>query len=430
MVEVASGAEALERAATTLPDLALVDVRMPGLSGQETLRRLKECAPGLPVLMITSDADVASAVESMRLGAEDYLTRPINPDALVLRVRRLLELRSQRDELEALREQPGGYNVCGLPSPASQRVAGQVREYGDTPLSVLITGETGTGKEVVARALHLRSNRRRGPFVAVDCGAIPEALFESEMFGHEKGAFTGAERTHPGYFQLAIGGTLFLDEVGNLSPACQGKLLRALQEKTYRPVGGSTPCALDARVLAASNVALEGSVAFRQDLFFRLAEVVIELAPLGRRLEDLPVLARRLIAEAGIELRRPVAGLSSEALQRLGAYAWPGNVRELRNVLRRAVLRTEGLVELADVEGVLGARLASAIATLPANADLDLKAVAERAAAEAELVAIREALRRAGGNKTAAARLLKVDFKTLHAKMTRLGIKPGPDDAP
>jgi two-component system response regulator HydG len=432
---VESGQAALAAVAAAPPDVALLDLRMPGMGGLDTLRQLRAAAPQLPILMLTAHAQIPDAVEAIKLGAYDFLIRPINNDELVVSVRRALEREALVGQVHDLRRKlsaAGELERLMGPSEAVRRIIQQVEQVAASPLTVLLLGETGTGKEVVARAVHNQSERRGKPFLPVDCGAIPDTLIESELFGHEKGAFTGADRRKEGHLLVAEGGTLFLDEIGNLTPGTQAKLLRILQERRVQPLGGSRSIPVDVRVIAATNVALEQSVTeghFRQDLFFRLAEFTLRLPPLRERREDVLPLALRFQEEASLELRRSVCGITPEAAELLIAQPWPGNVRELRNVIRQAVLQAEGLkLEEADIRRLIAS---SASAVRPAAAQgggrglgLSLKEVGDSATTEAEKRAIVEALQTAHGNKSEAARILRTDFKTLHVKMKRYGLQP------
>jgi DNA-binding NtrC family response regulator len=381
--------------------------------------------------MLTAHGDVASAVEAIKLGAYDFLTRPVGNDKLVLTVQHALE-RSQLvgQVTELKRRLASRDSLAHLMGPSAQvaRIAREVEQVAGTGMTVLVLGETGTGKELVARAVHAASPRAGRSFVAIDCGALPDNLLESELFGYERGAFTGADRRKEGYLEMASGGTLFLDEVANLTAVTQAKLLRVLQERQVTPLGATRPIALDVRVIAATNETLEGKAGdgrFRQDLYYRLSEFVIRLPPLRDRREDVAALAQRFLEEACVEWHRHVVGFAAEALRRLEAHAWPGNVRELRNVVRRAVLgAAEPEIAAAEVAPLLGAAVESAppAAGEPLPPGASLKDIADRAASEAERLAIVEALREAAGNKSQAARALKVDFKTLAAKIKRLGI--------
>jgi two-component system nitrogen regulation response regulator GlnG len=316
------------------------------------------------------------------------------------------------------------------PSRPIAKVREQVSRVADSPLTILIQGETGTGKEIVARAIHRLSARRRGPLVALDCGAVPENLFESELFGYERGAFTGADERRAGHFQLADGGTLLLDEIVNLPLATQPKLLRALQERAVKPLGGKRPVPVDVRIVATSNLPLDLETRagrFRQDLYYRLNEFTITLPPLRERTGDVLHLANRFLVEAKVEFRRSVAGISEEVQDLLLRHPWPGNVRELRSVIRQAVflsrdiIRPEHLVALSG-EGFSRPPSREPGPRLPGGS---LKEIGAAAAAAAEQRAIRQALQEAKGNKSAVARLLGVDYKTLHLKMKRYGLGAG-----
>src|SRR5579862_2600662 len=424
---VGSGDEALPAIAAHAPDAVLLDLRMPGLDGIQTLRRMKQAAPNLPILMLTSYGDLEAAVEATGLGADDFINRPISNDDLVVRVAHAVEHRKLLDELEALRSKVSeGQFIRRLmaPSPAMSAVVDSIRRVAKSNLTVLITGETGTGKELVARAVHQESERRDMPFIAVDCGALPENIIESELFGYHRGAFTGADRQKPGYFDAAEGGTLFLDEVGNLPPATQIKLLRVLQERELRPLGTVQSSPLDVRVIAATNEKLDPSIPnarFRADLYYRLAEFSIAVPALRDRAEDLPMLARRFMEEAAQELRRPICNLSPAAIEALRAHSWPGNIRELRNVMRNAVVQCRGVVvELDNVRLAMGSDAMSPASVSDngaPSAPIPLRKVREQALAAVERKAIADALRFTNGNKAAAARLLEVDVKTLYAKL-------------
>jgi DNA-binding NtrC family response regulator len=320
----------------------------------------------------------------------------------------------------------GAKPLCTGHSLGMRTVVRRLLQVAPHNFTVLIQGETGVGKELVARALHEESGRAGKPFVPIDCGAIPDNLLESELFGHEKGAFSGADRRKKGLFSLAHGGTLFLDEVGNLPVGIQAKLLRVLQERKVLPLGATSPRNLDVRFVAATNMPLEVAVRegrFRQDLYYRLAEFSLVVPPLRERGPDILLLAQRFIEDASVELRRPVAMLSEGAAQLVRAHDWPGNVRELRNVIRQAVLLTHGaVIEAAEIQNLLQGEEAPAEVVA---GERSLKEIADAAAAEAERRAIEAMLRRTGGNKSQAARLLKVDYKTLHLKAKRYGLSGG-----
>jgi DNA-binding NtrC family response regulator len=425
------GKAGVERAKVERPDVVLCDLDMPVMSGIDALPRLLELDASAPVIMLTANNDARVAVKAMHLGAFDYLPKPVANEEVVLTVKRALETRALRAEVIDLRKQVS--EATGLAaqmgtSAEVQAIAEQVRTVAASGFSVLIQGETGTGKEVVARAVHRESPRRTRPFVALDCGAIPETLLESELFGHERGAFTGADRKKTGHFHLAEGGTLFLDEVGNLPIALQAKLLRALESREVRAVGAERATTIDVRFVAATNDDLQAKVAsgaFRSDLYFRLAQYTIALPPLRKRAGDIPYLAQRFLEEASVELRRPVREIPPDVLRLLQNHPWPGNVRELRNVIRRGVLESKDLeLHRTTVQRLIGAQDARASIHAPPSMDgASLREVASAAAREAEHRAICAALRAAGGNNAQAARTLQVDYKTLYTKMRALGIR-------
>ena len=415
------------------PDVVLLDLEMPEMNGMAVLERLKKDAPAVPVVMLTGSMDVKHAVRAIQLGASNYLTKPMNRAEVVIVVRRAQETSAMRIELEELRRQAVRLATETLAgqmgsSGAIQRVIDQVNLVAGTPFTVLVLGETGTGKELVSQALHRLSDRRGRPFVALDCGAIPDALLESELFGHEKGAFTGADRQKEGRFRLAEGGTCFLDEIGNLPLNLQAKLLRVLESGRVHSVGADRSTPMDVRFIAASNLDLQDRVehgAFRPDLYFRMAQYAIRLPPLRERPEDIPFLTRRFVDEASTDLRRPIEAIVPDALDVLSGYSWPGNVRELRNVVRQAVLQTRGLVLEADVvRSVIGDTKRASPPDVRAPEGASLREIATSAAAGAERHAICEALRASSGNKSAAARALKTDYKTLHVKIKALRIQP------
>jgi len=432
VVSAGDAETALQQVSADLPEVVLLDLRLPGLDGMEALRKLKEIAPQLPIVILTGFGDVPSAVEAMRLGAYDFLNKPVGPEKILIVVRRALEHQALGTELKALRSKLGQRDplrwLMGRGQDI-QQVTQQIRHVADSNFTILIQGETGTGKELVARAIHQLSGRRDKPFVPLNCGAVPETLIESELFGYEKGAFPGADRRKEGHFQLAEGGTLFLDEIVNLPFSTQAKLLRTLEECQVQVLGAERSLPVDVRVIAAANVPLDREVRagrFRQDFYYRLSEFVIVVPPLRARTEDIIYLAERFLAEASMELRRPIRGISPEAVQVLLRYHWPGNVRELRNAIRRAVLLSSDLIEpayLLPLPPSSGVEAPPADVSAFSPAQLSLKETARKAAAEAERWAIRQALRASGGNKSEAARSLRTDYKTLHLKMRRHGIR-------
>ncbi len=458
VLEADSGRAALERVQADAPEVVVLDLQMPGMDGMTVLEKVRESHPSVQVIVLTASGDVKSAVRATQLGAFDYLTKPFDNGEMVLAVQRALEARALRAEVDELRRQladGGSLSVVMGQSPRIKEVIAQVRTVAPSSLSVLVLGETGTGKEVIAQAIHRESDRRAHPFVALDCGAIPEPLLESELFGHEKGAFTGAEKKRAGHFHLAEHGTLFLDEVGNLPLQLQAKLLRVLESRQVQSVGSSKATPMDVRFVAATNDDLKARVAkgqFRSDLFFRLAQYTIKLPALRDRPGDIQHLARRFLEEAAIEMRRPVHLITPEALAFLERCRWPGNVRELRNVIRQAVLESDdGTVTRSSVERLvdletLGGRSAvpAARSVAPAGrstaprdrsvapsrfAGMSLREVADAAAQEAERQFITETLRATRGNKSEAARRLRTDYKTLHVKLKALGLRGQDFDA-
>ncbi|HEY3322188.1 MAG TPA: sigma-54 dependent transcriptional regulator [Planctomycetota bacterium] len=339
---------AAERVSSEDLDLLITDIRMPGLTGLELLRIARQHDPQLPVLMLTAFPSVETAVESMKVGAADYLTKPFLPDDLLATVRRLLEEKRLRQENTLLQRQlERSYSLDEIvgKSPAMQSVFETILRVAETDVDVLILGETGTGKELVARSLHKRSRRKNGRFVPVDCAAIPEQLLESELFGHERGAFTGASQQSMGLLEFADGGTFFLDELGELPISLQAKLLRALQERKYRRVGGTTEIPVDVRVIAATNRDLAVEIRekrFREDLYYRIHVARIVLPPLRERAEDIALLTTYFVNRYAQDMQKGEVAVDPEVLDVLSRYSWPGNVRELQNVLKRSLAMLRG----------------------------------------------------------------------------------------
>jgi len=423
------GPSGLERLAAEAPDVVILDWRLPGISGLEVLTRIRDAHPQLPILILTAHGDVKSAVQATQLGAFDYLTKPVDHEEVRLVVRRALEARALQIEVEELRRQLGagaGLSAQMGPSTQVRAIIDQVVTVAASNFTVMILGETGTGKELVAQAVHRKSERRSKPFMALDCGAIPEALLESELFGHERGAFSGAERRRDGRFQLAEGGTFFLDEIGNMPLMLQAKLLRVLESRQVQALGSSQSRSLDVRFVAATNVDLQARVhsgAFRADLYFRLSQYTVTLPPLRERPADIAYLAQRFLDEVSLELRKPVQKIVPNAQALLDRHSWPGNVRELRNVIRQAVLTTKDLViREQDLDGLSKHGFVQAPPSVPREAGKSLRQIADEAARAAERQAICDTLRFTKGNKSHAAKVLKTDYKTLHVKMKQLGI--------
>ena len=422
VVEASDGPAALEAVRSGDVDVCLLDVRLPGMEGIEVLERLKRLDSGLEVVLVTAVRTVRTAVEAMKLGACDYLTKPFAVDDLRGVVNRALERRALQREVRYLRDELArheGFDQLIGRSPAMRRVYEIVRQIADTTATVLITGESGTGKELIARAIHRQGGRRDRPFVAVNCAALPAELLESELFGHERGAFTGAHARKLGKFEVAHTGTLLLDEVGSLRLDLQPKLLRALQEREIERVGGTRAIGVDVRIIAATNADLRQAVAagrFREDLFYRLHVVPIAVPPLRHRREDVAPLAGHFLAKYARQFGKTVTDLSSGALAALERYHWPGNVRELENIVARSVaLTSEPVVQLDQIP--LDVALAPAEAT--AEDQLNLR----EARHEVERLLILRALDRARGNQTVAARLLGMHRNTLLVKLAQLGLR-------
>ncbi len=345
------GTEALEWLVDGNFSLVLTDIRLPGISGLDLIREVRGRELPVSIIVMTGHASIDTAVEAMKLGAYDYIHKPIDATRLEVVVEHALADRRLHDEVSALRQgvnQRFGFHDLRGKGPRMREVFSRIARVASKPCNVLITGETGTGKDLVAQALHGADATRRGPLITVNCAALPEPLLESELFGHERGAFTGADHEKPGRFELADGGTLFLDEIGELPPAMQAKLLRVLQDGTYERVGGATPSRTDARVLAAANIDLSAAVTsgrFREDLYYRLNVVSIELPPLRERVEDLPLLVDHFLARLQ-ERRLPAKTFARETLTRLACHDWPGNVRELEHLVEQLVVTAPGPVVL------------------------------------------------------------------------------------
>jgi DNA-binding NtrC family response regulator len=432
VVEAADEAEALRHVRETRPDLVLSDLRLMSGDGVGVLRGAKDIDPEVPVIVMTAYGSIQDAVVAMKEGALDFLAKPVDPDHLLLLVERALgqrrmatENRLLRDELAARRGAPA---IIGQ-DPALERVMTTVHRAAATDTTVLLLGESGTGKELVARALHALGSRADGPFVAINCAAIPETLLETELFGHEKGAFTGAVARKAGRFELAHRGTLFLDEIGDLPIGLQAKILRALEEKKFDRVGGTQPLQVDVRVVAATNRNLKAAVAarqFREDLYFRLSVFPIDIPPLRERPGDIELLARHFVERFCRDLKKKTLTLSTEAIDELRRYQWPGNVRELQNCIERAVILVDGdtirprHLNLSFRDGVP----AEAPADPWDSVDLSgsLADVTRRATAEIERRKIQTALRESAGQKPRAADLLQVSYKTLLQKLKEYGI--------
>jgi DNA-binding NtrC family response regulator len=420
----ASGEEALEAVRRQDPDVVLSDLKMPGMDGLELLGALRGDFPEIPVVLLTAHGSIEAAVEAMKKGAYDFLSKPFDRER-VLEIVGKAAGQAERGRREFQGPLAEGAR-CGIVggAPVMEEVFRLIERVAPSPATVLVTGETGTGKELVAESLHRLSPRREGSLVRINCGALPENLVEAELFGHERGAFTGAERAKPGRFELAHGGTLFLDEVGELPAAVQVKLLRVLQDGQVDRVGSTAPRKVDVRLIAATNRELEAEVEegrFRQDLLFRLRVVEIRVPPLRERCEDLPALVDFFLDKHAGRLGRPRPSVGAEALHALKACPWPGNVRELENAVERALLLSDAESLGPGDFGLEGAPPTPEGAPAPAGGDL--KEAGRRAAAEAERRLIREALEATGDNVTRAADRLGLSRRGLQLKMKALGLR-------
>lgn len=439
VAQAGDGADAVEslRSGAVEPDVVFLDVRMPKMDGLEVLRLIQaEKLTSAPVIVISAFGDSSKMIEAMRLGAYDYVTKPLDVDEIVATLRRAIEQRRLSRTAEAARPpkeaepaegkaaEPNRVEMLGA-SRVMRDIFKQIGRLAATDATLLIAGESGTGKELVARAVHDHSARSRNPFIPVNCGALPENLIEAELFGHERGAFTGAERQKKGRFELAHAGTLFLDEVGELTPGAQVKLLRALQERRFERVGGTETVSVDVRVIAASNQDLKRAVSekrFREDLYYRLSVIEIRLPPLRARLGDVPQLAEYFLERAATRHALSLKVLSDEALRCLLAYDFPGNVRELENMIERAVITAGTAVEVLSPAHLFGEGAQALSNEARINQSfLDLPFKEAVAALEREL--IRRALEASGGNRAEAARRLGINRRLLYSKLDEHGIQ-------
>ena len=426
---VGSGEEGLAALAARRFELVLLDVWLPGADGLETLERIRESDAEIPVVMISGHGTIETAVRAVRLGARDFVEKPLSLEKTLLAVRNAIKQRQLEAEVRTLKSQLDQRYVMVGESPAMQDLRREIAQAAPSNGRALIFGENGTGKELVARAIHAQSLRARGPFVEVNCAAIPEELIESELFGHAKGAFTGAHASRKGKFELADGGTLFLDEIGDMSLKTQAKVLRALQEQTIEPVGGPGSVRVDVRVIAATNKDLEKEIeagTFRDDLYFRLNVIPFHVPPLRERREDIPVLARHFVEVLSAEHGRRQKALAGEAVEMLARLPWPGNVRELRNIIERLVIMAPGeQIELRHLPATL-------LETLPPGAG-SAAVVAGSTAGASSLAAAREEFERqfilgryreCGGNMSRTAEALGVERSNLYRKMKAYGLLP------
>ncbi len=446
VVQAASGLEAIERLADV--DVVITDLRMPGADGMEVLRTASKNHPHVPVIMITAYGSVGQAVEAIKAGAFDYIEKPFEQDSIRLIIDKAIGQASAnrlapRQTLYSMAE-TGKYGLIGQ-SPEMHSIFAVIEKVADTPSTVLITGESGTGKELVAKALHEQSSRKNQPFIKINCAAIPKTLMESELFGYEKGAFTGATSSKPGRFELADGGTLFLDEIGEIPVEMQVKLLRAIQESEFERVGGLKTIKVDVRLITATNRDLELETQrgnFREDLYYRLNVVPLQIPPLRLRKGDIPLLVQHIIKKFNERLKKTITGIADDALAALEAHAWPGNIRELENVLERTILFSKGdRIERVDLQ-LVGQAIPEPPRTTtndsgsmapitddetdadnPAEVSGSLKDAVRAETARVERELIVKALDETSGNVTQAARLLKISRKSLQMKMKEFGLR-------
>jgi len=421
-------------------DLVLTDLRLPGMDGLEFLQAAKRVNAALPVVVMTAYGTVETAVEAMKAGASDYVLKPFSLEEIKLIIRKELDVHHLREENRSLREALGRryeFKNIVARSPKMQEVLATVERVAPTNSTVLLGGESGVGKDLIARALHQHSRRASGPFVKINCTAIPENLLESELFGYEKGAFTGAVTSKPGKFELADKGTVFLDEIGDVPGAIQVKLLRVLQEREFERLGGTKTLKVDVRLVAATNRDLRAALeqgTFREDLYYRLNVVPISIAPLRERKEDIPYLVDHFIARFAREAGKPIEGITPAAMKLLADFHWPGNVRELENIIERAVALFAGtVIDVRDIQLDVSAwrpwsLAAGANSTGPNTASPAAPVLPDGMTLERyEDEIIREAVRRAGGNKSQAARMLGLSRNALRYRLSKMGVPDEPE---
>jgi two-component system response regulator HydG len=418
IVEASDGHEAVERVNERSFDLVLMDIRMPTMDGIEALKRIQEAAAATPVIMMTAYGSINSAVEALKAGAADYLTKPLDMDELIFKAKKALHYRQLEEENILQKERLGMRfdfsSIIGT-SPAMKKLFETLSMAAPTEATVLLLGESGTGKELVANAIHQNSPRNDKPYVKVNCAALPETLLESELFGHEKGAFTGAINTKKGRFERANGGTLFLDEIGEMSPPTQTKILRVLQERELEAVGGTKTIKVDVRIIAATNKDLAEEVKkvrFREDLYYRLNVVPITIPPLRERTEDIPLLAEHFLRIYSEKNKRKFKGFDPRVMDAFISYSWPGNVRELENIVERIVIMSrEDTITLEDLPSGIAGPQGEGDWTPPPTSLRDV-----------ERETILKTLHQTGGNRTHAAQILGITRKTLHNKIKEYGL--------
>src|SRR5947199_1547117 len=457
VVEAAAGDPGLRLAQHESPDLVLLDVRMPDISGIQVLEQIKKAPDAPPVIMITADPQLDDVKTALKLGAYDFVGKPLDFEELRVTIQNALEATRLRTEVQSLRgevRRHTGYHEVVAVSPKSTELMNFVRKVAASEATtILIQGESGTGKDLIAKAIHYESTRQEKPFVAINCSAIPETLMEAELFGHEKGAFTDAKQMKKGLFEMADGGTLFLDEIGELSPVLQAKLLRVLEDQVVRRVGGLRDIQVDVRVIAASNRDLEKAVReghFRQDLYYRLAIIAIFIPPLRERKEDVPALVDFFVGHYNRKFRRNVQGLNEETRRLLMSYNWPGNVRELKNALERAMLLEEGtLLRPDDLPFAVASGRSGTAGSAPTAMEVSSPAAQEpleggstrrlpvlsipeggTSLEDIEHALVELALRQSHGNQIKAAKLLDISRDALRYKMKKFGLVHGEEEQP
>jgi len=426
--EADDGSGAVAKVQEQSYDLILMDVRMVKMSGLEALEKIKSYNPAIPIIIMTAYSSVETAVEALKKGAHDYLTKPLDFDKLKITIERSMEHTRLKEENRLLKESLGKHfdrrNIIGQ-SPAILNLLETVAQVAPSEATVLITGESGSGKELIAGAIHFNSHRKDGPFVKLNCAAITETLLESELFGHEKGAFTGAERRKEGRFYQAHGGSLFLDEVSEMPLTMQVKLLRVLQEREFTRVGGENPIKVDVRMIAATNKNLQELIsrgAFREDLYYRLNVVDLPIPPLEKRREDIPLLAQHFLEVFAAKNHKEIKGYTPQAMNHLIRYNWPGNVRELMNAVERAVVLTQSDFLSEKDFTIINGSEADRSQSVAANAGIRMDGAVPLD--EVEKATILNTLEAAGGNKSEAARRLGITRKTLHKKLKTYGVMP------
>jgi DNA-binding NtrC family response regulator len=428
-----NGEQGVEQVAQTVPDLVFLDIKLPGIDGLEVLRQVKEKYPSLPVIILSAFDDVNAAVRAMKLGAYDYISKPLNVDEMHITLKNALKTRELMREIKDLKKKIQGKKQSNTvwSCPGMQKVMDLVERIGRYDVTVMIRGESGTGKELIAETIHNQSLRSENKIISIDCSALPHNLVESELFGYEKGAFTGANESRPGRFEMAHGGTLFLDEVGNLPVQTQMKMLRVLQERKLQRLGGKQEIEIDVRLIIATNTDLEKAMQtgqFREDLYHRLNEFTIQLPPLRERQEDITLLLQHFMEHFNQQFDKSVHAIAPDAMEFLRSYSWPGNIRELMNVMKRAVVMANDTIEFnhLPMESFQKTRPTANISMQPLTLEnhpiRPLKEICQEVARKVERETISRVLQETRWNKVKTARLLKINYKTLFNKMRELGI--------